>query len=144
MPEFDDDAPRRPPEELRRIARYQRWVVATILAQLALWAGYVVLALFSGAHLANGLRFPVIVSFVLGAVGGIYAFLIYWTARGPFVAVVMGLGSLPPCLGLLVLAVVHGTATTVLRANGVPVGVFGADVDAIADSGAYDDEDAGW
>jgi hypothetical protein len=142
MADSEDDAPRFAADELRRIARYQRWVVATLLAQLALWVGYVLLS--GGRDVRGGLGFPTILTFILGGVGGIYTFLLYWTVRGPFAAVVMGLGAVPPCMGVLVLLLAHGTATTALRTNGVPVGVFGADLDAIDDRHPYDDEDAGW
>jgi hypothetical protein len=145
MPEFEDDRPRHSPEDLLRVARYQRWVVAVMLAQLALWGGYVLLSMGGRGDLRDGMRFPMILTFILGGVGAIYSFLLYWTARGPILAVIMGVAALLPCMGLLVLLTVHGTATTFLKENGVRVGFFGADLDSIGDIGPLDDDDdAGW
>jgi len=144
MPEPEDDAPRRPADQLRRIARYQRWVVALILAQLALWVGYVLLTLFRGDSVGAGLGFPVTLTFILGGAGGIYTFLLYWTVRGPFAAVVMGLGAVPPCLGLLVLVAANAAATAVLKANGVPVLMFGGAIESDIDDEPDDEDDADW
>ena len=143
MSEFDD-SPRFAAGELRRIARYQRWVIAVVLAQVALWVGYVLLSWARGDDPVAGLGFPVRLTIALGALGGIFTFLLYWTLRGPFAAVVMGLGALPPCMGLFVLVLTSATATAALKTNGVPVGLFGVDPHAIDNRRLYDDEDAGW
>lgn len=146
MSEFDDDLPRRPAAELRRIARYQRWIVAVVLAQIALWLGFILLSLISGQNPGSGLRFPTILTFFLGGVGGIYAFLTYWSIRGPFAALIMGLGSIPPCMGIFVLMVVNATATGVLKENGVRLWFFwGAmESDILDDHELGDEEDEGW
>ncbi len=147
MPDFDDDhPPRRPADELRRIVRYQRWIVAVVLAQIALWLGFVLLSWVRGDRPEAGLGFPTVLTFILGGVGGIFAFLTYWSIRGPFAAIVMGLGSMPPCMGILVLMVVNSTATNVLKANGVRVRFFwGALESDITDDHELDDEeDEGW
>jgi hypothetical protein len=48
-------------------------------------------------------------------------------------------------MGLLVIVLVNGYATSELRKNGVKVGAFGASSADIADRPSlYDDEDAGW
>ena len=106
-----DDPPRRPAAELRRIIRYQRWVMAVLLAELALWIGYLVIGFVRGAPIAVGLRFPTVLSIILGGVGGIYTFLLYWTVRGPFMAIIMGVAALPPALGAIVLLIANGLAT---------------------------------
>jgi hypothetical protein len=145
MPEPEDGAPRRTADELRRIARYQRWIIGIMLAQLALWVGYILIAAARGADVHAGLRLPTIITFALGGVGGIYTFLLYWTIRGPFAAVVMGLGAVPPCIGLLVLLTVNGAATAVLRANGVRVWLLGGAIEGdIPDWEGGDEEEEGW
>jgi hypothetical protein len=147
MPEFDDpDAPRRPAAELRRVAQYQRWVVGAVFAQLALWVGYFALMKGYLTDLDGRSSLPVTFTFFIGVAGGVYAFLIYWTIRDPLWAGVMGLACFVPFLGLLTLAVVNGTATRFLTANGVAVGWLWADLDAIEDTdyrGLYEEE-AGW
>ncbi len=65
----DDENPRRPADELRRIARYQRWLIAVLLAQLLLWVVYVVLSARHGFG-DDGFRFTGILTVILGCVGG--------------------------------------------------------------------------
>jgi hypothetical protein len=140
-----DDSPQRPTDELRRIACYQRWVLAIVMAQAALWIGYLVLTLARGDSPREGLGLPVRFTFILGAVGGIFTFLLYWTIRGPFPAFVMGLGAVPPCFGLLVMIVANANAAEVLRTSGVRVGwFFGAFDGDIEDYEELDSDDAGW
>lgn len=144
MPDYPADTPRRPADQLRRIVRYQRWVVAILLAQLALWVGYVVIGAVRGAPIADGLRFPTILSFILGGVGAIYTFLLYWTIHGPFLALSMGLAAVPPCIGTLVLLLANNAATTTLKEHGVRVGLLGAFESDISDDNPDDEVDEGW
>ncbi len=142
--EFDRPSYERPVEELKRIARYQRWLIAVVLAQLALWGGYIALTVLSEAHPA-GMEFPAILMLILGVVGGIYVFRLSWELRGAFAAFVFGLATIIPCMGLVILTLVNGYATTELRKHGVKVGVFGASpLDIDERPSLYDDEDAGW
>lgn len=153
MPDWDDtDAPGAPApaertvEELQRVARYQRWIVSVVLAQLALWGGFVLLGLL-GNRFSDSLRFPIVLTFVLGGVGAIYVFLLCWELkRGEIVALVLGAATIVPLMGLLVLTLVNGYATTELRKNGVRVGLFGAaQADVAARRSPFEeDEDAGW
>lgn len=146
MSEYDPDFPRRPADELRRIASYHRWLVAVILAQLTLWGGVVVLGLFTGYASFGYGRFPMILTVILGGVGGIYVLMLYWIIRGPILAVIMGLATVIPVFGLLVIVAVNGAATKVLRDHGIPVGFLGgaSDADIEDDRPVYDDPDAGW
>lgn len=145
--EPDRAAGERSAEELRRIVRYQRWLVAVVLAQLALWAGFIVLnGLGGGRGAGDAVRFPVVLTFILGAVGGVFVFLLSWELRGAFAAVAFGLATVVPCMGLLILTLVNGYASAELKKHGVKVGLFGAsleDVDRRPNPYA-DDEDAGW
>lgn len=144
--DFDRPDAERAPDSLRRIVRYQRWLIAVVLAQLALWGGYVVLGLLGRGNFGGGVGFPVVLTFILGAVGGIFVFLLSWELRGTFAAVVFGLGTVVPCMGLFVLMLVNGYATNELKKNGVRVGVFGATLADIDDRPPLysDDDDAGW
>ncbi len=143
------DEPDRPGAErsadaLRRIVRYQRWLIAVVLAQLALWLGFIALA-FLGNGRTPAMPFPVVLTFILGGVGGVFVFLLSWELRGPFAAVVFGLATFVPCMGLVVLTLVNGYASTELRKHGVKVGLFGASLAAVDERPSlYDDEDAGW
>jgi hypothetical protein len=140
----DEDLPRRPADDLRRLARYQRWIVGVVLTQVVLWTGCLLLSLVRGEGIGDAYRFPIIVTAILGIVGGIFVFLIYCTVRNPVIALVMGAACIPPLLGVIALAVVNGVATRELQAAGIPVGIFGADADAIEDVPGLYDEDEGW
>jgi hypothetical protein len=144
MPDFDDDHPRLPGEELRRLARYQRWVIACVLAQISMWvAALLMMGFLSGSSI--DMDVPLFLTLILGVAGGVYAFLIYWAIRDPFWACMMGFASMVPFLGFLALAAVNSETTKLLNRNGVQVGFFGADLNKIEDGGwVYDDEDAGW
>ena len=149
MSDLDDlldklTAPRRPADDLRRLARYQRWIVGLTLAQVTLWLACLLIVILRGVQSDVAFRFPLAVTVTLGCVGGVFAFLIYCTIRNPVVAIVMGAACIPPLLGVLALVVVNGAAARELKADGVPVGMFGADADAIEDvPGLYDEQD-GW
>jgi hypothetical protein len=144
MPHPSDS--RRSADELRRIARYHRWVIAIFLAEAALWLGFLALAAMHGDVVFEAFRVPVFLTFALGGVGGIFVFLLYWTLRGPLTAIVMGLGSVPPCIGLLTFLAANATAAAALRTHGIEVGLLGArDSNIPTDRALYDlDEDEGW
>jgi len=130
--------------ELKLIARYQRWVIACVLAQITMWLCLLVMSFLERGWIETDI--PLFLTVLLDIAGAVYAFLIYWTMRNPFLAVVMGLASIPPLLGLLALTAVNSTATRTLTANGVHVGFFGVDLNKMEEEGGiyYDDEDAGW
>lgn len=131
-------------DDLKRIARYQRWLIAVVLAQLALWGGFVALIALGGPGDARP-QLPVVLTFILGGVGAVFVFLLAWELRGPFVAVALGLATVLPCMGLFVLTLVSGYASAELKRHGVKVGIFGtAPADIDERPSLYDDEDAGW
>ncbi|MDB4730325.1 hypothetical protein OAF38_00940 [bacterium] len=47
------------------------------------------------------------------------------------VAILMGILTLLPCFGLLVLLIINGKATSILRANNIKVGLLGADMSSL-------------
>jgi hypothetical protein len=145
--EYDRPGAERSAEELKRIVRYQRWLIAVVLGQLALWLGFIALTVLSRGRISEkAFNFPIVLTFILGAVGGIFVFLLSWELRGAFAAVVFGLATFVPCMGLVVLTLVNGYATNELKKHNVKVGLFGAtlaDVDE-RPSPYEDDEDAGW
>jgi hypothetical protein len=138
----EEDSPKRPVDQLQRVARYQRWIIASVLAQVGLWLGFLLISLRGSQGYGDFGQFAMALTIILGCVGGIYSFLIYWSIRDPFWAAVMGLASIPPGMGLFTLAVVNGTATRTLTTNGVEVGIFGANASDIKeDRWIYEDED---
>lgn len=143
--EPDRAAGERSADELRRIVRYQRWLVAVVLAQLALWVGFIALTALSGGRGDGGVRFAMTLTFILGGVGGVFVFLLSYSLRGAFAAVVFGLATVVPCMGLIILTLVNGYASAELKKHGVKVGLFGASLEDVDKRpNPYDEEDAGW
>jgi hypothetical protein len=162
MPNFDEDNPRLPVAELKRIASYQRWVIACVLAQITMWFGILVLSIAGDEWVEMDI--PILLTCILGVIGGLFALLIYWIIRDPFWASVMSLAVIVPAVGLyslhnhnwvsvvlpalslLALTVVNSTTTQILSRNGVKIGMFGADVNEIKEVVSYEDEeeDLGW
>ncbi len=107
-------------EDLRSVAKYQRGIMLCIL-------GYFVAVICQFA-LPPSLRLVLAVGvLILGIAGTVFVFMlamkVYSTAQG----VLLGILTLVPCVGLVVLLMVNGKATKVLRQNGVKVGILGAD-----------------
>jgi hypothetical protein len=63
----------------------------------------------------------------VGIISAVYIFRLAIHLYHPVIGVAMGVLSLIPCIGLLVLLVMNGKATSVLRLNGIRVGLLGAD-----------------
>lgn len=116
------------PADLRAIARYQRLLILCLLTHVLVWVGYVVASVAEvvpddsgeGAVLTFG------VSTLVGVVGGVLVFLLATKLSGPVLGAFLGLLTLVPCLGLVVLMIVSVQATGALTAHGVRVGLIGA------------------
>jgi hypothetical protein len=142
--DFDRPGHERAADGLRRVARYQRWMIAVVLGQLVVWLAYVALMIVSDGR-GGSPRWAAVLTLILGAVGAVFVFLTALELRGSFAASVFGLATFVPCVGLLVIVLVNGYATTELRKHGIRVGFFGASPGEIRDRPSYyDDEDAGW
>ena len=142
--EFDEPDAEPSAEWVARIARYQRWLIGVVLAQLVLWCGFIALLVIGGGR-GPGINLPLALTVILGCVGGIFVFLLSWELRGTFAALVFGAATVVPCLGLIVLTLVNGYATNELRNHGKTVGVFGAKAARVGHRPSlYDADDAGW
>ena len=107
------------PEDLRTIAKHQKGILFCILAEI----------LVIGLQFAVPLQFRPIfgIGFWVASIAAtVFVFLlamkIYSTGMGIF----LGILTLIPCLGLIVLLMVNGKATGVLKENGIKVGLLGA------------------
>ena len=65
---------------------------------------------------------------VIGLIGLVLVFLLATKVYGTALGVLLGILTLVPCVGLIVLLIVNGKATSVLRQNGHRVGLLGADL----------------
>ncbi|MBN9119473.1 MAG: hypothetical protein J0I06_10000 [Planctomycetes bacterium] len=106
-------------ETLRAIAGSQKAIILCILVYLCLIPVQFAIPEESRIFLALAL-------IPLGITATVFVFLlatkVYSTATG----VILGILTLIPCIGLIVLLIINGKATSVLKENGVPVGFLGA------------------
>ncbi len=117
-------APTAPREELRCIASRQKWVCICLLIYFAAF-----IARFLGpAHLQPLLGIVALGACVLAAV---FVFMLAIKLYGTGVGVLLGILTLVPLLGLIPLLIVNAKATSVLKKNGIKVGLLGADLKSI-------------
>jgi len=116
--------------KLAAIASAQRKLIVCIFLQIVFYIGLVVTG---GGKTPN--TGPAMVTRVLGAatlvagiVGTIYAFKLAIKLYSVGLGTVLGVLTLIPCLGLLVLLSINSKATTLLRDKGHHVGFMGADM----------------
>jgi hypothetical protein len=145
---FDDHERdlKRDTERLRRLARYQRWLIAVVLGQLVVWLGFIVLMVLGREIGRDPMRLPMMLTVVLNGIGAIFLALTMVELGRPLGATIFGFAALFPCIGLLIITLVNSYATTELQKHGVKVGLFGANLADIENRPSpYDiDEDAGW
>jgi hypothetical protein len=111
-------------EDLKSVALYQKGIVICILIYLIA----VVVQFAIPAQLRPILGGGVL---ILGLVGTVFVFLLAIRVYSTVMGVVLGILTLVPCIGLIVLLVVNGKATSILRQNGIKVGLLGADLSKI-------------
>jgi hypothetical protein len=111
-------------DDLRSVAKFQKGIIVCIAIYL--------LAFVIQFAFPRELRPIVAIGVVLtGVVGAAFVFLLAIKVYGKGVGVLLGLLSLVPFLGLVVLLIINGKATSILKQNGIEVGFFGANVAAI-------------
>lgn len=106
-------------EDLRRVAKYQQAIILCILAYFILIVTQFVLP--EELKLIVGLGVG-----VLGITATVFVFMLAIKVYSTGLGVVLGLLTLVPCVGLVVLLTVNAKATSILKANGVHVGFLGA------------------
>lgn len=129
----DDDNPYRAPlsegsafgvlsgrhEDVRSVAMYQKGILVCILLYSC--------AVAATALLPSSLRFlaPLAI-LLLGLAGTVFVFLLATKVFGTGLGILFGLLTMIPCFGLVMLLIINGKATSVLRQNGYRVGLLGA------------------
>jgi len=111
-------------EDLLSVAQYQKGILVCILIYF--------IAVICQFAVPPELR-PIIVIGVLvvGLAGTIFVFLLAIKVYSTGVGVLLGILTFIPCLGLIVLLVVNGKATEILKQNGIKVGLLGANLSQI-------------
>ncbi len=106
-------------EDLRSVAKYQKGILVCILIYVIAMIGQFAIPVEARAILGLGIL-------VVGLVGTVFVFLLAIKVYNTVVGVLLGILTLVPCIGLIVLLVVNGKATAVLKQNGIKVGFLGA------------------
>ena len=114
-------------EKLRRVAKYQQWVLYALLAGVVI---YFVAGATMRAPMA--IRFPISMLFLaIGLFSMVAIFLLTNEMSNPIVGILCALLMILPCVGLLALAFVNARATAYLQQHGVKVGFMGASPNSI-------------
>jgi hypothetical protein len=135
-------------ERLKLVAGAQRWVIAAVLAQLALWGCWFVLNASGKAR--GGPDQVYALSFVIGLGGAVCVFRLAHAVRGPIGGYLYGLAAIVPVIGLIVTLLVNGYASDELKKSGLTPGFFGvsdSSIDALRTSefdATADFADEGW
>jgi hypothetical protein len=121
-------APGQDREHLRRIARYQRWIMIVMVAFIAL---YIVALAFRGQG-GTPVQLGLFTAWLLNvSFGFVSIFLLAKEVFGTGLAVVCGILICFPCVQLITLLVINNKAVTILRQGGVKIGFFGVDPNSI-------------
>ena len=111
------------PQGIREIASRQKVIILCILACILIVLGLVV-----GQSTLPPVVLLVLVLayYVAGITGTVFVFLLATKIYGTGVGLLLGILTLIPCIGLIVLLIVNAKATTILKQNGLKVGLLGA------------------
>ena len=111
-------------EDLRSVAKFQKGILVCILFQLV--------AIIGQLALPPEIRLLISIAvLVVGIVSSVFVFMLAIKVYGTALGVLLGVLSLVPCIGLIVLLIVNGKATSVLKQNGIKVGLLGANLSVI-------------
>ena len=110
-----------PREELRQIASRQKVILVCILIYLG--------AVFGQFLVPIQMR-PILILAFFAAVltGAVFVMLMAIRLYGIGMGILLSVLSIIPILGLLVLLRINGKATSILKENGIAVGLMGADM----------------
>lgn len=113
-------------ERLRRIAAGQRNTNLAALSYICLLPASLLFRSVADSIPGSGVIFLVLFVCVI-AYGAVSVYGLASVLRGRVIAVIYVVGLLAPFLGLLLLLSLSGSATKILRDNGIRVGFLGAD-----------------
>ncbi len=118
--------------DLRRVGVYQKGIIICILLYfvLGIAQAFIVPSVPADARLIVSIatRLCVLGLFLTATV---FVVLLAMKVYSPVLGVVLGVFTLVRCIGLIVLFLVNGKATKVLKQNGIKVGFFGADLSQV-------------
>ena len=107
-------------EDLRRVAKYQRGILLCILIYFVALIGQFALPPGMRPLLGVGVLLVMLVSTV-------FVFLLATKLYGTVSGVLLGILTMIPLIGLIMLLILNGKATGILQQNKIKVGLLGAD-----------------
>jgi len=131
-PQFASSVTTAPPndrEKLRRVARYQQWVLYALLANILN-----TVLLFANALAVKSeimATFWSLLALVIAVAAMVAIFLLAKEVYNVVVGVLCAILMVFPCISLLTLAIVNSKATAYLQQRGVKVGFMGVNPDTI-------------
>jgi len=114
-------------EKLRRVAKYQQWVIYALLAMIVLYIAFLVTR--QGPLAVRG---PIALAYMATWVFSMVAiFLLAKELHHVGIAVLCAILMIVPCISLITLLVVNGKATAYLQQHGIKVGFMGTNPNQI-------------
>ena len=105
--------------DLRSIAGYQKGIIICILVYFCLIPAQFVIPESARIFLALAL-------IPLGLTATVFVFLLATKVYSPALGAILGVLTLVPCIGLIVLLIINAKATGLLKGRGIDVGLLGA------------------
>ena len=115
-----------PNPEIRKIAVRQKVLLFCILIYIVCSLSLFLIPAVAGDGANEAAMLVSLAMLVNGVVGAVFVFLLATGVFGTAIGILLGLLALIPLVGLLVLLLVNGRATRMLRDNGISVGLLGA------------------
>ena len=116
-----DEKPMLSRDDLRSVATYQKGILLCILA-------YLLLVVLQFALPPDVRFFLLLAAAALTITATVFVFLLATKVYSTGLGILLAILTLIPCIGLIVLLIINGKATAVLKAQGIRVGLLGANM----------------
>ena len=119
------------PRDLKSVAKFQKGLLFSILLQLIAVISSFSYSISQFIPPNNFDSIVILLVLVGGMSGTFFVFSLAIKVYSPLAGVLLGMLTLIPCIGLIILAAVNGKATSILKQNGIKVGFLGAKLSQI-------------
>jgi len=115
-------------EKLRRVAKYQQWVLYALLANICINIASIAVRQANEFMLSLGV---LAVALAIAAFSMVAIFLLANELYNAGIGVLCAILMIVPCIQLITLLIVNGKATSFLQQNGIKVGFMGTNPNTI-------------
>ena len=116
-------------QKLRRVAKYQQWVLYALLANIVI--NVLIMANAIAGRSAILATIGTLVGLIVAVAGMVAIYLLAAEIYNVGIGVLCAVLTLLPCISLITLLIVNSKATTYLQQRGIKVGLMGANPDMI-------------